>query len=166
VIDIITNTPFWVWALFIFLLYKGVIAIRKQIVSFKKLFIVPLIFLVWSFQGIVKRYPSANCLAIWLICILIGATIGYILTSRQKIRIDPDSHQVEMPGSMLPIVCSTIIFTFKYFVGVVSAIHPDQVGSTGLFICELFAAIFSGIFVGRTGLCVFRFSQILSDKSD
>ena len=51
--QIILNTPVWVWALLMFLIYRGILASADREISLKKTFIIPVVMLALSVQGIV-----------------------------------------------------------------------------------------------------------------
>ncbi|NMU93802.1 hypothetical protein HGQ98_31645 [Achromobacter ruhlandii] len=50
--EILRRTPLWVWALFAFLLYRGIRALRPRQVSVTRTFLLPVLFLVWALVSI------------------------------------------------------------------------------------------------------------------
>jgi len=53
IVSILDHTPFWVWLLLAFLLYRGVAAMRPREVSPSRALIVPVIFFVWGVASLV-----------------------------------------------------------------------------------------------------------------
>ena len=47
-VEIVAHTPLWVWALFAFLVYRGVAGMRTREVSPFRVLIVPAVFFVWE----------------------------------------------------------------------------------------------------------------------
>jgi len=52
--QILAHTPLWVWALFAFLVYRGVAAMGAREVSPYRVLIVPAVFLVWGASVFLK----------------------------------------------------------------------------------------------------------------
>ncbi|WP_279503578.1 hypothetical protein [Aeromonas veronii] len=48
ILNVVTETPLWVWILFSFLVGIGINALRDREMSIRGLFIMPLFFLLWG----------------------------------------------------------------------------------------------------------------------
>jgi hypothetical protein len=72
--QIVVHTPLWVWAMFIFLLSRGIKARKPATVTLEKLAIIPAIFLIWDIYDLLsyRGLSFATC-ALWLVGLLSGA---------------------------------------------------------------------------------------------
>ncbi|WP_244427611.1 hypothetical protein [Bartonella queenslandensis] len=46
--NILTGTPLWAWILLIFLIARGIIALKDRETKVYRLFLLPLVFLFWA----------------------------------------------------------------------------------------------------------------------
>lgn len=158
--QIITKTPLYVWPLFFYLVYIGLKARKTTLVPWKVLFIMPSVFITWSFYTILTRYTvSFPTLFSWLLCLAIGSIIGYVITNQQKLNCHKKTGRIELSGSYLTLIFSMSIFTLKYGINMSAALHPEWLGTLILFIPELLATIISGIFLGRALRCFRLYHQ-------
>ena len=73
VTEMTARTPLWVWVLFAFLLFIGICALRTSTISFARLAILPIVFLVWGLSGFVTSYGGQPLgIAVWLVAIGFG----------------------------------------------------------------------------------------------
>lgn len=81
----IIGTPFWVWGVFIYILFVGLKAVRTQIISLSRLFIVPVILVGINY----KLFLSGNSfnIIIYLLFITIGFGIGILVGYKTSIKI-------------------------------------------------------------------------------
>ena len=56
---LISNTPVWVWALLVFLVSRGIAAMRPGETSLTKLAIVPALFTAWGAWSLGHRFGSS-----------------------------------------------------------------------------------------------------------
>lgn len=155
---IITQTPFYVWPLFAYLVFIGIKASKTNVVPFKVLFIMPVIFSIWSFYSILVRYAvNPFTLLLWAVSILLGVLIGSLVTRRLSMKFDKTNMRVEMPGSWTPLVLSMSIFSTRYFLGITDALHPELAKNWALLLPELIATMISGVFAGRVVACLQKY---------
>ena len=63
---------------------------------------------------------------------------------------DSNKESFFIAGSWLPLILMMAIFFTKYVVGILNALHPSIIVSTGFVIsCSLIYGMFSGIFAAR-----------------
>jgi len=146
-IQILSHTPAYVWAILAFLVYRGVAAMREREVAPRRLTVIPIVMLLLSLQDIVARFgvgllplltwvlgAAAAALAVWNI----GAT-----------RIVVRAASVRIEGSAAPLAMMLGVFAIKYAASVACAVaprlHHDAVFATAL--CALLG-ILSGCFLG------------------
>lgn len=73
-----------------------------------------------------------------------------------KMRVDKKRIRMELPGSWVPLLLMAIIFSIRYFLGVMYGMYPHLKGGQSLFVIECVAAMVSGTLTGRL-LALFRF---------
>lgn len=149
--QIIGNTPVWVWALLAFLVYRGLVASVGQETALKKLFIVPLVMLGLSIQGIASSFGASLMAApVWLAGMAAGVLAAWILFSLDSVIVRPERGTVFQHGSWLPMFLMMGIFLTKYAVAVCLVMSPQLKQHAGfvISICVLYG-IFNGVLIGR-----------------
>ncbi|WP_327196031.1 DUF6622 family protein [Noviherbaspirillum sp. Root189] len=150
-LQIIGNTPAWVWALLAFLVYRGVVASVGQETGLKKLFIIPIVMLGLSIQGIAGSFGASLMAApVWLAGMAAGILASWILFSLDSVIVRPERGTVFQHGSWLPMFLMMGIFLTKYAVAVCLVMSPQLKQHAGFVIsvCVLYG-IFNGVLIGR-----------------
>jgi hypothetical protein len=149
-IQILTHSPLYVWAILAFLVSRGVIAMREREVQTRKLAIIPIVMLVLSLQDIGAKFGfTGMSLAAWAV----GAVgIALLVWRRGGVRVTAGSAagSVRVRGSWVPLAMMMAVFFTKYAVSVTLAIQPHA-RQDALFVatvCALFG-VFNGYFLGR-----------------
>ncbi len=147
--EVISGTPFYVWILLIFLLKRGLNSAKDGEVSFPKMFIVPLIFMVWGLEKLFTGFSYLNIAMIfYIIFMCFGLLISYFLYSRyRKLYIKDNS--LYKTGTYLPLIFVIVNFFVKYLLGVALSINPSLYGT--LYFSTLYSLLcgFSvGLFIG------------------
>jgi hypothetical protein len=149
-IQILTHTPVYVWAILALLVYRGVAAMRDREMAIRKLFIIPVIMLALSLNDIVAKFGAAFLpLSAWAG----GAAVVMLLVLRFSgagISAVDAPGSVRVHGSWAPLAMMMAIFFTKYATAVTLAMRPD-IRHDALFstlVCVLFG-VFSGYFLGR-----------------
>ena len=149
-IQIISHTPMYVWAILALLVYRGTIAMRTREVKVSKMFIIPVIMLALSLQDIVAKFGySEVALGAWA-----GAAVATMALMLQfgRAKVSPGASQghVLMAGSAVPLLLMLSVFSLKYAAAVGVTMAP-QLRADILFsaaLCALFGAL-NGVFLGR-----------------
>ena len=151
VTEIIARTPLWVWALFAFLLFIGVRALRPSTASFARLAILPLVFLVWGLSGFVTTYGFRPLgIAVWLAAGVIGFALGRVAVRAIAIQADKERGLIRLPGSAAPLVLILTIFATKYVLGVLSGIQPGISADPLYMAADVgVSGLLTGMFAGR-----------------
>jgi hypothetical protein len=151
-LEIIKGTPWWVFLILCYLLIVGIKARYLGAVSLKiikKLFPLPFAFITWSAYALSMNY-GANILTLglWAGSLSIGSYLGWIFGKSIPIKLI--DNKLHMQGSWLPLVLSLLIFSAKYFVGVITDINPASKQSFYVLGTDLiFSGSIAGIFLGR-----------------
>ncbi len=163
-ISILSHTPVWVWFLFLFLVSRGVKALKPRKISPQRMLMLPLIFFVWAIYSIFVELKEWHFAFIaFTLCLILGIVFGSLLAQQQpRAWLDNSTKLIYRPGSPLPLILVCISFLLKYMLSVILAHRPDY-ASTPSF-CTLYGAvsgIVDGIFWGATLL---QFKQAFMRK--
>ncbi len=151
ILGVLIHTPFWVYLILLFLISRGIKARRPATVALEKLAIIPAIFLLWDiYDLLVFRKLTLATGSLWLVGLLSGAAMGYILIKRTAVAraAAPRSIYREADYSALPFMM--LAFAVKYVLGVMSAIAPDVLLRPGVSAFAIITGgLFAGVFVGK-----------------
>lgn len=149
-IQILTHTPVYVWAILAFLVYRGVVALRDREVGIKKLFIIPVIMLALSLHDIATKFGIGFLpFAAWATGV-IGMTLLVWKFGNPGLAAGRTPGSVRVRGSWGPLAMMMAIFFTKYVTAVTLVMQPHA-GQNALFsaaVCILFG-VFNGYFLGR-----------------
>lgn len=125
--NILTGTPIWVWILLIFLIARGINALSDREMEVKRLFLLPLIFLLLGGSDVINKlaFPSWGASSM-LAGLMIGFSIGWLLwrvTPRLKIKEGTDL--IIRPGTPLTLIFILISFVVKFALIVFLNVKPD-----------------------------------------
>lgn len=149
-IQILTHTPYYVWAILAFLVYRGVIAMHDRDVEVRKLVMIPAVMLVLSLQDIGTKFGLGGwALAAWALGAA-GVALAAGLAGSGRIAASAVPGHVRVRGSRLPLVMMMAVFFTKYMASVTLAVAPQLRHDTlfACIVCGLFG-VFNGWFIGR-----------------
>lgn len=152
IVNIIGQTPVWVFPLIVVVLWLGSINLRERNVPLRSLFVFPVVMLVMSIGNSIGTSAGPwMALADWLCSAVIGAFVGWQLTQRPR-AIEPKSGRVILPGSAVPLIVCIAIFVLRYAFGYLYGRYPD-LRADGNYALALIAggALLGGVMVGRYG---------------
>lgn len=158
ILAILQHTPLWVWALLAGLLVLGWQQGRSRAVHPWRLVILPLVLAALGASSLMASLHHLPWAAgLWLLAVAVGALIGGRWGVPAGVHWDAEARRLMVPGSLLPMALILVIFSFKYAVGVYSAMAPAAVAQPGFVIgVALFSGLFSGVFLGRTARLLAR----------
>lgn len=122
---ILSSIPWFVWLLFIYIIIKGIKALKSQVISIKKIFILPLIFLYLGIKGLIKPDMPFSFFAIWLGFFIVAAYLIWHLMQPLKIICDKHKGLIQLTGSKTTLIILLSIFISKFTFGFLSATHPE-----------------------------------------
>lgn len=146
-IQILSHTPAYVWAILAFLMYRGTVALREREVAPRQLTVIPIVILLLSIQDIVAKFGLG---LLPLLTWVLGAAGAALLAWKcGATRIVVSAASVRIKGSPAPLAMMLGVFAIKYAASVAWAVapllHHDALFATAL--CVLFG-ILSGCFLG------------------
>ncbi|MCX7124287.1 MAG: hypothetical protein NTU49_00745 [Gammaproteobacteria bacterium] len=148
ILTTLKETPWWVYLLLYFLIVMGVKALKTQVVSIKRLIILPLVFIVLSVHTIITAFQlNTSSISIWLGSFIVGALIGFILVYRHKILVDHEHWLVQLPGTWITLILILLIFASKYYFSYEMDANPALVKQMGFKIGLL------SLSIKNTGFC-------------
>lgn len=149
---VIKGTPFWVWAIFAFLLYRGIRALKTRVVPLKKIFILPAIFISLALYRLVS---SNGAIALqnlwWFFAFVTGVSLGFLLFKSTKIQADKKKYLIKLPGTLSTLIMILIIFGIKFCFGYISALNSVFAKSLMFLHLKLITSgMISGLTLGRS----------------
>lgn len=154
--EILINTPWWVWGLFIYLVYRGIALLSPNEISPQRMLIMPCLFLVWSVYGIFhKLHMPWLALLVFAVAIGAGLLTGRIIMLGQPAAIrNTETGIIHRAGSTIPLIIILVNFSFQYILNVYIAFHPNAVAELNFTIfysavCGLADGLFWGVFVAN-----------------
>lgn len=156
ILGIIRGTPLWVWAVFAFLIYRGINAMRTRIAPLWSIFLLPAVFTGFAIQSLVKSHCTAcHSLSMWLAAVAAGIIIAWVWNESLLIRADKRKHLIQLPGTLSTLIFALSIFAIKYFFGYMAVTHAD--------ICAIpiFIYIKLILYGGISGLTIGKMLQYL-----
>jgi hypothetical protein len=148
---ILTQTPKWVWALLVALLWLGLSQTVSRTASLKRITIMPLAMIGLSIFGTLTVFGTNLMIVLaWLGAGAVMLALILRKTNSAAIKYDVEKRLFSLPGSWVPLALILGIFVTKYSVGFMTGMTPSiaQDLSFALFFTTLYGA-FSGIFLAR-----------------
>jgi len=153
-LDILTHTPAWVFAVFALLAWLGGRQLVPGSARLNRVIAMPLAMAAFAVYGVVTAFGHSPAgltgLAGWAAAAAIALAVLSRLPLNPAVRYDAASRRFFQPGSAVPLALMMGIFLTKYVVGVTLALHPDCAHQTAFAIgISTLYGLFSGIFAGR-----------------
>lgn len=165
IVQILSHTPIWVYALFFVLLVFGLIQTRTRTVSKIPALLLPVGMIALSLSGINSSFGLTTIpLAAWGIALSIATVVGYTFFRDKRVHCKATDGKFFIPGSWIPLVVMMAIFSAKYVYAVMNAFNAEII-STPMFIGALSAVygLLSGYFCSRA---INLIKQSVSNRAD
>ncbi|MEZ0202931.1 DUF6622 family protein [Ideonella sp.] len=149
--QIVSHTPTWVFALFAGLLWLGGRQMMARRMKLSRITLVALLMTGLSVAGVWSAFHATPvALLAWALAAALATALVVRRPLPQGLRYDTASRECLVPGSAVPLMLMMGIFVTKYVVGVLVAMQPAMAQQLG-FASAMSAAygVFSGVFVGR-----------------
>jgi hypothetical protein len=158
VLDILRDTPYWVWCLLALVLWRGFALTRPHTTSRNRLLLVPGVFVLLSFDGAVTTFGwNSAIVAAWLAGLAIAAATWVRLSLPKRLALRNKDHSYELSGSWFPLTIIVLAFSVRYAIGILLAFHAD------LRHAVLFGAACAFVFGGLTGAFFGRALSIVTN---
>ena len=150
-LQILSHTPAWVFALFAGLLAFGLLQTRNRSVKKTLAYALPAGMIALSLSGIQSSF-GLNWLptAAWAVGLTLVAFIGHKAFPHKSISFNPENNTFYLPGSWAPLAVIMAIFFTKYLFAVMQGFGAAAASSaTTAVILSLAYGCFSGYFCAR-----------------
>jgi hypothetical protein len=148
---ILSNTPAWVFALFVLLLVFGLMQTRTREVGQVPALLLPVGMVALSLAGVQSSFGLAPWpIASWAAALAMACALGHALFRDPRVRYDAAAKRYFVPGSWVPLVVIMAIFFAKYVYAVMKAMNASIIATTA-FVVGLSAVygVLSGYFAAR-----------------
>lgn len=151
ILQILVNTPPWVFALFFALLGLGLMQTRTRTVRRLPALMLPVGMVALSLAGIHSSFGLAALpLLCWAIALAVASLTGYGLFRDKAVRYDPTAQAFLVPGSWAPLAVIMAIFFAKYIYAVMRAMNAAVLDTTTLIVVlSAVYGLLSGYFAAR-----------------
>lgn len=151
--NFIKDTPIWVWVLLVFLIKRGITALSDREMRIERLFILPLIFLVWGIYSVIHETASTDAsLAVMLVGLVAGIGIGWgIWNSQPRLRNGAEENVIIRAGTPITLILIVLLFIVKFGLTASLALWPVLFYSLHYnLLFGLLSGVLDGIFWGGT----------------
>lgn len=146
---ILRHTPYWVWGVLGYLIYVGIKASQPRQQSVMRIWVVPLVFMVWGVSAIFHTLlmPLAAAGG-FLLTLIVGLGIGWTLGKTSGAYL-PESCVFQRTGSWWPLGLMLLTFCSRFYFSVQLARFPELARDPAFCLLSGMASgITAGIFSG------------------
>jgi hypothetical protein len=150
-IQILAHTPWWVFALFAYLVWRGIRALKPADVAPYQLALIPALLTGWGLYDLTQRYGlDAAALAPWLVALAVGVALGAAILRRAPLKGDRARGIVHRPADFTVLPLILIAFGIKYTFAVMAALSPEHLQEAGFRLADVgISGFFAGVFTGK-----------------
>lgn len=150
-LQILTHTPPWVFALFAVLVAFGFLQTRSRNVNKFMAYLLPVGMVALSLAGVQSSFGFRFVpVALWAAGLALATFIGHRFFRDTRVYFDPSRNAFYIPGSWFPFIVIMAIFFAKYAFAVMRALEVDVASSPALAMgLSLAYGCFSGYFASR-----------------
>lgn len=155
-LQILSHTPRWVFALFAGLLAFGLLQTKSRNVKATLAYVLPAGMVALSLSGIQSSFGfTPSPLAAWAVGLTAIAVIGYKVFPNKAILFSSENGTFYIPGSWVPLAVIMAIFFTKYAFAVMQGFGVAAAGSplTAVALSLVYGCL-SGYFVARAASLV------------
>jgi len=158
-IQILTHTPLYVWAILAFLLWRGAVEMRDRDVAPRRLFVLPVVMLALSLHDMTRKFDLGLTLAsMWIAGCMLAGWLAWRFCAVRVVAGTTSGH-VHVKGSVSALAIMLAIFVTKYATSVLLVVQPALALRCAPAICFVYG-LFNGFFLGRlardAGVCFSR----------
>ena len=148
ILDILTHTPLWVWAIFALVLFLGFTRTRDRVVSLWRLLLMPAVLVVLSLSGLMGAGFAA--LPAIVVGFAIGGVAGWLL-ERDGATRRVEKGRLWLRGEWMSLIQVLVILVFRYVTSVTAIIDPQLAAEpTWHLVTAFISATLGALFIGRT----------------
>jgi hypothetical protein len=151
----IASTAWWVFllygALFIYLIKVGLAASQAQVISFKQLFTMPIISLIFSIICLLISIPiTLSFFAYWISALGLGLLLGWLQFRLLRVKAVSGQRQFYLPGSWRLLLLFIVLIALKFYYAISFDLQWLLLLKTQ-YVRELFmlSGLATGMLIGR-----------------
>lgn len=144
--------PMWPFVLLVVLLMMGLSFSRERLVSARAVTIIPVVMVLVSLSAVRSAFGlQPLTAAAWMVGLATAALVTVAGRWPRGVTWNPGARRLRVPGSWVPLMLFIGIFTSRFAVGTVQAMHLPILADPG-FVASmaLVYGAFSGVFLGRS----------------
>lgn len=122
-LQIVANTPLWVWPLMVMVLALGWYGLRPRTVPPVRLAILPLIGVGTSVAALLQSPQASFAAASWGLALLVTLPVGHAIGRRRAVQWLPDG-RLEIAGGWFMLLFGASIFVTRYALGLLFGVLP------------------------------------------
>ena len=148
ILDILTHTPWWAWALLAFVLFLGWQATRDRTVVLWRVLILPAVMTVTAATSIAASGWSVTPAV--LVGVAVGGAVGWLL-EREGATKRLENGRLWLRGEWLTFAQVLTVFAVRYTTTVIGVVNPMLSASFVYHLAiALILSLLSALFLGRT----------------
>jgi hypothetical protein len=157
--DLLTNTPWWVYALLLALFLVGLRAMRRRTVSLEKILLLPFLFTLLNFVWLNERLKNRHLfLFLWIVGLGLGLLVGWWMARKWMIKRAPGRNRISLPPTPSALVLIVLFFVIRYLVIYTYETHTSR--AVSLFIVDaLVSGGTTGVFIGRACQIFYKYKK-------
>ncbi len=159
ILAVLHDTPWWVFAVFAYLLWTGVVSLRSRTLNLVRVYLAPAVFVclgVWvALSRVQWGHPPG---LIYLSAATAGAFLG-ATTGPSNVEGDRSRLQAVVPGSWIPLARNLLVFIAIYLLNVAAALNPTHREDYGLAAIGV-SGFAIGYFLGWAGRFTIAYFKI------
>jgi len=160
-IDLLFNTPFYVYWIFFSLLFVGISQLKTRTVGVRRALIIPVVLIVLSIYGLTSDFGiTLLSTFIWILGMISALILNSLIKKKKEITYFKETKTFMIAGSLIPITMMMLLFFVKYTVGIVTALELEVLYNSS------FIGIFSLLYGLFTGTYLLRFYVLIKKLKD
>ncbi len=120
----ITQIPWWVWALLVLIIVRGIKASKARIVYLPTLFIIPSIMFCAKLSVLLQATPQEKC--IYVVALLCAGLLGNAVAEKETIKACKQTLTLALPGSYQVMSLLLTFFCIKFYQGFLQSTDPEK----------------------------------------
>ncbi|MCI0381522.1 MAG: hypothetical protein L0207_00495 [Chlamydiae bacterium] len=148
--EIISGAPWWIYLIFIYLVIIGIQSMKPRTISIKRVVLLPLLFVAWSFYGLYEKVllGFSSLIFPWIIFLALGAYLGVKEVYFWHFHKDHQKGTITIPGNYSTLVLILLIFILKFSWGYIYAARTEI--PYWIYLSDIItSSLVTGFFVGR-----------------
>lgn len=127
VIHLLLATSWWIYLVFLYCVLVGLSSLHPRVISYYRIFVVPLLIVIWSLHSTFLRYSlSFSHIFFSIIASLIGIYAGWRIYQYTPVEADKRKKLIKLPGTRSTLISILLIFFFRYYFGYYQIVDPSN----------------------------------------